>query len=95
LTYPRDYRQERTYGFSAIGVILTLVGVVAIMVLVAFLTGTMVFFPFGNSYEFQPSPDLQTLLPSMLLSSILIAATTLVVIVGSWLYNHVRVTSES
>jgi hypothetical protein len=95
LTYPRDYRQERTYGFSAVGVIIAIVGIIAIMFVVVILSGFVFFFPFGGSYEFESSPELETILPSIVLYSILIAALTLVVIVGSWIYSRGRLASES
>ncbi len=95
MTYPRDYRQERTYGFSAIGVILTLVGVIVIMLLVVIMSGTVVFFPFGGSYEIEPNPQFQTAVPSIIAYYILIASITVAVIAGSWVYSRGRLSSES
>jgi len=95
MTYPRDYRQEKTYGFSAAGVIISLIVVVAIMFVVVILSGSVFFFPFSGSYEIETSPGMDTALTSMLQSTILIAAATLAVIFGSWVYSHGRLASES
>jgi precorrin-6B methylase 1 len=71
------------------------VGVVAIMFVVVLFSGTTMFFPFGGSYQIEMDPEQQAALPGIVAFTILIAAITLVVIIGSWIYSRGRLSSES
>jgi ABC-type uncharacterized transport system permease subunit len=90
LTYPRNYRQEKTYGFSWIGIAIALIIVGVIMGVVVILSGAIiVIFPFGGVSNISIDPG-----QSAALSAELPYYLTLIVVVpfagviGSWLHYH-------
>jgi len=92
LTYPRDYRQERTYGCSGTGVIIALVLVVAIMLGVVFLAGNTIFyfFPFIDPSQIEWVPEPWFAMSAYIINAIITVAVTFTALIGYWLYRQSR-----
>jgi ABC-type multidrug transport system fused ATPase/permease subunit len=88
LTYPRDYRQEKQYGFSSIGIIVTLILIGVIMTIVVILLGNSIFviFPFVDPSIFQTNPEISAAVPYFAL----ILVVSFAGLIGSWFYSRFR-----
>ncbi|MFW9961763.1 MAG: hypothetical protein ACFFDV_12140 [Candidatus Thorarchaeota archaeon] len=87
MTYPRDYRQEKIYGCTGLGAIIAVVVVAAVIIGITILGGAGFFYFFiPPSSEFEIDPGFLSAIPFF----ILLAAVSVVALLGSWLYSHSR-----